>query len=107
MYILLNTELVEEEKLLDGVYVICSNLPELSPEDLISGYRGRIKIERAFMEMKQFLEIRHVFICVLAYLLNVFLEYKIRIVSGLDLTSENICEILGDSRIDEVEIKKY
>jgi transposase len=108
---------IDKEKLLDGVYVICSNFLGIDAEDLISGYRGRIKIERAFMQIKQFLEIRpifhrieeriraHVFICVLAYLLNVLLEYKVRVEGGLNLTYEKIYEILENCHISEVEIK--
>lgn len=118
-----NKERIEKEEILDGVYVICSNLDrnyegsKVGTEELISAYRNRIKIERAFLDIKQLLEIRpiyhrcdfrikaHILICVIAYLLNVTLEYKIRDKGILDIKSRMIYEILEGGRADEVEIK--
>ncbi len=119
----IDTEKIEEEKLLDGMYVICSNLyedlnrKEVSSEELISSYRCRIKIERAFLDMKQLLELRpvyhrkdfrikaHILICCIAYLLNVTLEHKVRRGDMLDLTFRMTLDVLEGFRAEEVEIK--
>jgi transposase len=119
----LNKKQIKKEKTLDGIYVICSNMhydyegKEIPNVELISSYRGRIKIERAFLDMKQLLELRpiyhkkdfrikaHMLICVIAYLLNVTLEYKVRDIGKLDITHQMIYEILEGLRVNEVEIK--
>lgn len=52
-----NKEWIKKAQILDGVYVICSNLVEkkennqeflISPEQLISSYKNRVKIEQTF-----------------------------------------------------------
>jgi transposase len=119
----LNKKQIEKEKILDGVYVICSNLQndeegkEINDVELISSYRGRIKIERTFLDTKQLLELRpiyhkkefrikaHILICSIAHLLNVALEYKVRDKDKLDIPHSMINEILEGLRINEVEIK--
>jgi transposase len=118
----IDNEKIEEEELLDGVYVICSNLykdsdgREVSCEELISSYRERIKIERAFLDMKQFLELRpiyhrkefrikaHILICCITYLINVVLQNKLRDRGMSGLTSRMVLEILEGFRANEVEI---
>ena len=51
---------IKEEGLLDGIYVIMSNLIQkkdgeyiVSAEDLIQGYRGRMKIENSRIASRQ------------------------------------------------------
>jgi len=118
----IDNEKIEEEELLDGVYVICSNLykdlegKDVSCEELISSYRERIKIERAFLDMKQFLELRpiyhrkefrikaHILICCITYLINVVLQNKLRDRDMSGLTSRMVLEILEGFRANEVEI---
>ncbi len=119
----INEDQIEKEELLDGVYVICSNLhkdyegKDIQDVELISSYRRRIKIERAFLDIKQLLELRpiyhredfrikaHLLICVIAYLLNVTLEYRVRDAGKLDITSRMVYEILEGCNADEIEIK--
>ncbi|MGQ9818232.1 MAG: IS1634 family transposase, partial [bacterium] len=90
---------LEQESLLDGVYVLASNLVVrngvgeiiVSALDLVSAYRWRIIIEQTFHHLKSFVDIRpiyhrldervcaHVLICVLGYLLNRTVEYLLRL----------------------------
>jgi transposase len=73
---------IQEQAVLDGVYVVMTNVKKASPGTIISAYRSRMEIERSFHQLKSFVEIRplyhhnaerikaHIGICVLAYLLN-------------------------------------
>ena len=77
-------ELWEVETYLDGKFILKTNLSEekLSTSEVVRSYKQLQEIERAFRELKDFLKIRpifhytdsrvkaHVFICVLAYLLE-------------------------------------
>lgn len=73
---------LREAALLDGVYVIMTNVPDVQARTVIAAYQSRMEIERSFHQLKSFVEIRpvyhhteeriraHVSVCVLAYLLN-------------------------------------
>jgi len=70
--------------------MLVTNAPGLSAEEIARGYRTLSKVEQAFREVKRFLRIRpiyhyadlrvrgHVFVCVPAYLLETFLEKKLK-----------------------------
>ncbi len=77
-----NTERVEQEALLDGVYVIRTNVPKkvLPAKDAVIAYKRLTSVERAFRSLKTVdLHIRpirhwteprvraHIFLCMLAY----------------------------------------
>ena len=80
----LRPEIWEQERYLDGKFFLKTNLPEekLSSPGVVRSYKQLQEIERAFREIKDFLKLRpifhysesrvkaHVFICVLAYLLE-------------------------------------
>ena len=78
----INTERVEQEALLDGVYVIRTNVPKksLPAKDVVIAYKRLTSVERAFRSLKTVdLHIRpirhwtedrvraHIFLCMLAY----------------------------------------
>lgn len=84
-----NEEHIEQERALDGIYVVRSDVPEqeLSAEDLVEAYKGLSRLERVFRCMKTVdLKVRpifhhneqrvrtHVFLCMLAY----YVEWHMR-----------------------------
>ena len=92
------TKDIEKARLIDGIWMIVANIsdttePEeyrLGPEELISAYRGKNRIEEAFKEVKSFLKFQptfvyteehvraHYTICVLSYLLDMTITNKLR-----------------------------
>ena len=72
---------VAEEVKLDGKYLLSTNDPHLSAEDVALGYKNLLEAERSFRDMKQVIELRpvyhrldqriqaHVLLCWLALLL--------------------------------------
>ena len=80
---------IAEETALDGIYVICTNVPagELAPEEAVRAYKSLSRVERAFRSFKGIdLKVRpvhhrlekrvraHVFLCMLAY----YVEWHMR-----------------------------
>ena len=78
-------EKIADEKLFDGCYIICSNVPaeRMSKQELVASYKSLALVENAFRNLKTVqLEVRpvyhktddriraHVFMCVLAYYLQ-------------------------------------
>lgn len=80
---------LENAKDLDGKYVLITTLSN-SPKDILTIYRSRVVVERAFRTTKEKIKIRpiwstkeehiraHLFICFLAYLLMSLIELKLR-----------------------------
>jgi len=78
------------EKELDGLYILRTREPELEAQEIIQAYRDLADVERAFRTMKSVLDLRpffhrtedrvraHVFICVLAYLLEKLVEKALK-----------------------------
>jgi transposase len=74
----------------DGICMLLTNSSQLTPQEVALGYRTLSEVEHAFKEIKNFLKIRpiyhykdlrvrgHVFICVLAYLVEKFIEKKLK-----------------------------
>jgi len=85
--------------------MLVTDAPGLSAEEIARGYRTLSKVEQAFREIKSFLRIRpiyhyadlrvrgHVFVCVLAYLLETFLEKKLK-ETHLPLSAKKALQIL-------------
>jgi hypothetical protein len=77
-----NKAAVREKEKRDGIWVLHTNDTELSAEDLALGYKQLMRVEQAWKTMKSTIEIRpvyhrtearikaHVFLCVLALLLE-------------------------------------
>lgn len=122
----LRDDQIKKDGLLDGIYVIMTNLNQkragkylVSAEDLIQGYRGRMKIERGFKYLKSFVEIRpiyhhreerikaHVLICILGYLLSNTVEHLVRRKKNFEeLTAEAVYGFLGSSQVVELQVGK-
>ncbi len=80
----LKTELIEQEALQDGWYLLHTNEPveKCSGEQVLGHYKGLLDVEEAFCELKSYLEVRpvhhrrpdrvinHVRLCFLAYWLS-------------------------------------
>ena len=93
------------EERTDGVCLLVTNTPTLSASEVAQGYRTLWIVEQTFREMKSFLRIRpvyhyadlrvrgHVFICVLAYLLETVLEQKLQ-KAGLPLSTRKALHLL-------------
>lgn len=85
--LVLDLKKVKSEERLDGKYVIFSNDDSLSAEDLALGYKQLARIEATWLQMKSGLRMRpvfhwspqriraHVFLCVLALLLERYAEH--------------------------------
>lgn len=122
----LREDKIKEYGLLDGVYVLMTNLNQkrlgeylVSVEDLINGYRSRMRIERGFRYLKSFVEIRpiyhqreerikaHILICILGYLLSNTVEHLVRRKKGFeDLTADAVYGYLRSCRLVELQAGK-
>src|SRR3989338_3288720 len=95
----LNELVLSKEDKLDGKYVICCTDIEMSAKETLLAYRDKDQAEKAFRCIKCFIKVRpirhwknnrvkaHIFLCVLAYLLQKVLEYKLEL-NGLKITAE-------------------
>jgi transposase len=96
-------EIVEADKLLDGVCVFLTNHIErhgrgfkVRPQTIIKAYRDKTKIEDVFKNVKSFLKIRPLYvnteahvkavytICILAYFINRYLANKRKEIGDMD-----------------------
>ncbi len=78
----LNEAAMRTEESLDGFWILQTNANHLTLPEIINAYKNLASIESAFRQIKDFLKIRpiyhysesrvkgHVFICVLAYLIE-------------------------------------
>ena len=85
-----NLTTIDHSQRTDGICMLLTNSSKLNPEEVAFGYRTLSEVEHAFKEIKNFLKIRpiyhykdlrvrgHVFICVLAYLIEKFIEKKLK-----------------------------
>ena len=83
-----DSERIEDEARLDGIYVIRTSVPEeeMTPEAAVEAYKSLSRVERAFRSTKTDLDVRplhhhteprvraHVFLCMLAY----YVEWHLR-----------------------------
>lgn len=110
-------EKIDFLKSTDGIYCLKSNLPqEKDPGTLLSSYRQRRKVEVGFSYLKGFVEIRpfyhqkkervkaHILICILAYLLEVTVEYLLR-KADFPLTFQEFIFQIKRRRAIDLEIK--
>lgn len=96
----------------DGVFVLETNHPGLTTEEVVASYRQLIEVERAFRVLKSLVKLRpiyhrrdrrveaHVFICFLAYLIAKLLEQRLRR-AGLSHSIAHTLDVL--SRLQAVE----
>jgi len=105
-----NLTTIDHAQRTDGICMLLTNSSKLKPEEVALGYRTLSEVEHAFKEIKNFLKIRpiyhyknmrvrgHVFICVLAYLIEKFMEKKL-IQSKLNLSTEKALQKLKPIRM--------
>lgn len=79
-----------KEESYDGKYILMTNIKDITVKELIKTYKNLSQVESAFRTIKDFLRIRpiyhyspkrvcaHVFVCVLAYLLEKIFETKLK-----------------------------
>lgn len=111
----LKAEEIAEDEACDGKFVLVTDAPDLSVEQVIASYKDLKHVESAFDELKNFLDIRpvyhyneervraHVFICVLSYLLERVLEISLK-EAGLDITARRALDELESIRMVETQI---
>ncbi|MFQ6115789.1 MAG: IS1634 family transposase [bacterium] len=108
-------EALKLEEALDGVYILRTCEPSLTPVQVIYAYKELVDVERAFRTMKSVIDLRpffhraldriraHVFICVLAYLLNRVVDLKLK-KRGIKFSAERAFESLKRMSIAVMEV---
>lgn len=83
------SDVIQKEQKLDGLQILKTNAKELFSIEIALGYRTLSKVENAFNEIKNFVKIRpirhfadlrvkgHVFVCVIAYLLEQLIDQEL------------------------------
>jgi len=122
----LNEELLATEQLLDGCYIIVSNVPQekMRAQEVVASYKKLSLVEKAFRNLKTVqLEVRpvyhktddrircHVFICMLAYYLQWHMTQLLQPLFKADgkyqdrfWTFENVIERLKSIRREEINV---
>lgn len=107
------------EKLICGKYVLKTNEQRLSCEEIIRAYKTLGRIEEAFKDMKDFLEVRpifhrtednvrgHIFVAVLAYLLEKALESYFVKRGKCRITARRILEHLSKVKLVVSELNGH
>ncbi len=122
----LNSDLVDTEQLIDGCYIITSNVPQekMPAQEIVVSYKKLALVEKAFRNLKSVqLEVRpvyhktddrircHVFVCMLAYYLQWHMTQQLQPLFNTNCknekrfwTFENIIERLKSIRREEIKI---
>ena len=112
----LKQEMVDFEAELDGLFVLRTNRTYLSIAEVVSAYKTLARAESAFKELKDFIELRpmrhwadervraHIFICVLAYLIETCIEIKLK-EKGLEMTARKALDYLSEIKLVDQEIE--
>ena len=95
---------------LEGYYFLQTDAPDLDPSAMLGAYKTLQQVEHAFRELKDTIELRpiyhhadsrvrgHVFVCVLAYLLERLLELRLQD-AGLPQSATTALETLAPIRV--------
>jgi len=106
---------LEQEKALEGKYLIQTEEQSLSPVEAVSVYKELSEVERAFSELKDVIEMRpiyhqkagrvqaHIFIASLAFLIDRALEKKLKS-AGIDISSKEAWQLLKTVRVVEIDL---
>lgn len=90
----------------DGIFVLETNHPELSTDEVVASYRQLMEVERAFRVLKSLVKLRpiyhhrdrrveaHIFICFLAYLIAKVIEQRLR-AAGTKVSVTHALDILS------------
>ena len=105
-----NITTIDHAQRTDGICILVTNSQSLTPDEIALGYRTLSEVENAFKEIKNFLKIRpiyhyknlrvqgHVFVCVLAYLIEKFIEKKL-IQSQISISPQKALQTLKPIRM--------
>ena len=102
----------------DALYCITTDLPcdKISDEEATRAYRRKERIQDAFRTIKSDVKVRpvyvrqdkrvrgHVMVCVLAYLLEAFIEYRMRTHDSKLKRASDVLDTLSECTIDEYNI---
>lgn len=111
----LREEVLATESQCDGLCLLLTNSKELTAQEVATGYRTLSEVEEAFRQIKSFLRIRpirhykelrvrgHVFICVLAYLLEKAIEKELHS-HGLPITARRALETITPIQLVTLEV---
>jgi hypothetical protein len=119
----INEESVAEEAALDGIYVVRTSLPKerMSADDAVRNYKKLSRVERAFRSMKTIdLKVRpihhriedrvraHVFICMLAYYVELHMieAWRSLLFCDEDQEAKKTCDPVAPARRSEKALKK-
>jgi len=105
-----HTQAIDHAQRSDGICMLLTNAAHLKPDEIALGYRTLSEVEQAFKDIKNVLRIRpiyhyknlrvrgHVFICVLAYLLEQFMEKKLK-QAHISLSPQKALQVLKQIRL--------
>lgn len=108
-------ENLQQEKALEGKYLIQSEEPNLSPIEAVEIYKDLSEVERAFSGLKDVIEMRpiyhrtvprveaHIFLASLAFLLDRALEKTLKS-AGNDLSSKQGWQALKTVRVVDIDL---
>lgn len=110
----LNQPAIKTETTLDGLWVLQTNANQLALKEVVNAYKNLASIESAFRQIKDFLKIRpvyhysesrvkgHVFICVLAYLIEKLISNQL-LNKNIPFSAQEALERLSDLKLVENE----
>lgn len=113
-----NREKLEFENLLDGKFILRTNVKTMEIKDTISAYKTLARAEKAFCELKDFIELRpirhfsenrvkaHIFICVLAYLFEISIELTLK-QKNIKFTAREVLNKLSEIKLISQEIEDF
>jgi transposase len=115
----LKQESVEFEKLIAGKYILKTENKTLTAPEIIQAYKNLMLVESSFKDIKGFIDIQptyhryepyvkgHVFICVLAYLLQRVLERYLAQPNELRITARRLLDALSEVKVVENELNGH
>lgn len=110
----LRREEYQEQRRFDGVFVLETNHPTMSTEEVVASYRQLAEVERTFRVLKQVVKLRpmyhrrqrrveaHVFICFLALLLGKLIQQRLA-QAGLTMSVDHALRVLAELQAIESE----
>jgi transposase len=121
-----NVDAIKKAMLVDGIWMLVTNITQtleseedrLKPEELISAYRDKNRIEEAFRDVKSFIKFQptfvytddhvraHYTICILSYLLDVTVTNRLRQepIQGIG-SMEKVYRILRRCEVGKLSVK--
>jgi hypothetical protein len=114
-------DVIARQEANDGKYFLLASASNLEPNDIVDAYYTLQEVERAFRDLKDFLKLRpirhfnddrvkaHIFVCVLAYLLERALGVRLQ-QAGLELTARRALDQLStlhmvDARLGNTTVR--